>query len=66
MRAITSLVVFGPELLQEGPHPVPHGDRPRADQLDVDIAIVHEFQMALLRVFQLLIGHFQFSAGCIL
>src|SRR5215467_5969637 len=34
----------GPEVLQKGSHPVPHRDRARADELNIDISVVHEFQ----------------------
>jgi hypothetical protein len=57
---------FRTEFLQKGPHPIPHSDRTWTDELDVDIPIVHKFEMALLRGRQLLIRNFQFSAGCIL
>src|SRR5258706_14580091 len=45
---------------------MPHGDGARADQLDVNAAVVHELQMALLRGFELLVGHLQFSVGRVL
>ncbi len=45
---------------------MPHGDGARADQLDVNAAVVHELQMALLRDFELLVGHFEFSIGRVL
>ncbi len=45
---------------------MPHGDRPRADELDVDVAVVHKLQMALLGVVQLLVGHFKLTTGRIL
>ena len=46
-------VVHGvrPKILQERSHPVPHSDRPGADELDIDIPVIHKFQMALLGVF---------------
>src|SRR5262245_8848629 len=55
-----------PEVLQKGSHPVPHRDRARADELNIDISVIHEFQMALLGVFQLLVGHLQFPPGRVL
>ena len=36
------------------------------DQLDVDIAVIHEFEMALLGGLQLLIGDFEFATRGIL
>jgi hypothetical protein len=34
--------------------------------LHVDVSIIHELEMALLGVFQLLVGHFKLAAGSIL
>src|SRR5439155_1482612 len=53
-------------VLQERAHPVPHGDGSWSDQLDVDVSIIHELEMALLSVFQLLVGHFKLAARSIL
>src|SRR5687767_4003356 len=56
----------GPEILQERAHPMPHGDGAWPDQLDVDISIVHELEMALLGVFQLFVGHLELATRRIL
>src|SRR5262249_9023541 len=55
-----------PKLLQEWAHPMPHGDGPWTNQLDIDISVIHEFEMALLGILKLFVGHLQFSAWRIL
>src|SRR5215475_10873810 len=55
-----------PKLLQEWAHPMPHGDGPWTNQLNIDISVIHEFEMTLLGIFKLFVGHLQFSAWRIL
>jgi hypothetical protein len=45
---------------------MPHGDRPRSDELDIDVSFIHEFKMALLGVLQLFVGHLELAARSIL
>src|SRR5262245_56248809 len=33
----------GPEVLQKGAHPMPHGNGPRTNKLDIDVSVIHEF-----------------------
>jgi hypothetical protein len=42
-------------------HPVPHGDRPRADELEVDAALVHDLEVALQRGLEPLVGDLQLT-----
>ena len=57
IRAITSLTVRHQNSCRNGRINMPHGDGPWTNKLDIDISIIHEFEMALLGILKLFVGH---------
>jgi hypothetical protein len=45
---------------------MPHRNRPWSDELNVDVSIIHELEMALLGICQLFVRHLKFTAWSIL